>query len=119
MSVDLPPVQPTLHDVEQGLPFEVFVVHRDADERDSGIPDPSKVFTDKAAAKEAAEGAGWYGGTAHVSRFWAIRDTADAYWLLGNQIEDINLTRAKYERGVRAKALQKLSAEEKRVLGIR
>ena len=111
--------QPQLHIVEIGLPFEVFVVHRDADERDSGTPDPDKVFTDEAAAKEAAEGAGWYGGPAHVSRFWAIKDTTGTYWLLGSQIGDINQTRADYEKQVRRDALKKLSAEEKRVLGLR
>ena len=101
-----------------GVPFEVFVVYTGGGERDSGNPDSRYVFTDKAAAEEKAKGIGWYGSNAHVGKHLAIKDSEGLFWLLNKQISDINMTRDAYERDIKAKALKKLTSEEKRVLGI-
>jgi hypothetical protein len=104
------------HSGEKGVPFDVWVVYERADERDHGYPNTHLVFTDEAAAKEEAMSAGYYGGNAHVGSHKAILDSQGIFWLLDQQISDIDKTRHAYEEKIKQQALKKLTDEEQRVL---
>lgn len=111
--------EPQLHGGrEVGALFDVWVVHTGAGERDNGRPDPSLVFSKEGAARHAAKGRGWYGGTAAVSSFKAVRATDDRCYFVGGEIGDIDKINADYEEKTRLAAISKLSAEERRILGI-
>ena len=101
-----------------GKPFDIYVIYTGGDDLHSGSPNGNYAYLDEAAAKQKAKGMGWWGGNAHVDKFLAIKDNDGCYWLISKEIKDINETQFNYEKEIKEQALEKLSAEERRILGI-
>ena len=77
------------------------------------------VFTDENRADRHADGKGWYGGNGGVSERKAIHLSDGTVYLIEGSPIDLNLTARQHDAEVRLKALNKLTAEEKRILGIK
>jgi len=95
----------------------VWAVHTKESDRDCGVP--TYFFSSKLAADAAAQGRGWYGGTATVSSHYAVLIDGK-YYRLVSQFPfklDADITALEREQA-KAAALAKLTDKEKALLGL-
>ena len=94
---------------------EVWAVHQGDSERHSGMP--KWWFDTKQQADDVAVDRGWYGGTAPVSQHSAIVIGGSCFVLRDTEAKTLNAG-PEDEDEIKQKALAKLSATERKVLGI-
>ena len=76
-------------------------------------------FTSEAFAKEAAKGRGWYGSEGAIQAMTVVRVDGEWYELTTETPVDLDVDLIARERELKASALAKLSADERRALGLK
>lgn len=94
----------------------VWAVLLGGDDHRSG--DPAEWYSTGSAAKIAAMGRGWYGGAAPVKSYFAVQINGSTYILRQRLPVDLDQEQAKQVERVKQEALSKLTAEERKALGI-
>lgn len=100
--------------------IDVWAVYQGDDDRSIGTP--TYFFSKRLEAEQFAQDKGWYGGKAPIKKRHAVSDSGK-YYLIDEIVNesgviDIDQCQEKYDATIRAEALSKLTAEEKRVLGV-
>ena len=97
--------------------IKVYAYHGDGGERGTG---PVMGYcSSKYDADIASAHTGFYGGKGWVSEVPAIKINHDVYILAHDYPVDLDGVRAKSDAELKAKTLASLSAEQKRVLGLK
>lgn len=96
--------------------FAVYTVHRNNDDRYSGPV--TDVCSTREIAEKVAAGSGWYGGNAPVYESWAVEVEGKVYLLSSITSVDLDGQAKKYKQLLKEQALNKLSKEEIKVLGL-
>lgn len=97
--------------------IKVYAHHGDGGDRGTG---PIQGYcSSRYAAENAALGQGWYGGNGWVSEAYAIKINHDVYVLASKDPIDLDGVNAKSDAELKAKTLASLSADQKRVLGLK
>lgn len=94
----------------------VYCAHGDGGERSRGPV--IGVYTTQSSAAQAAKGKGWYGGDGGTTTAQAIRLSDGKVYLISSDPIDLDEQQKNLDEQLRTNALGKLSAEEKRVLGL-
>ena len=95
----------------------VYAHHGDGGDRGTG---PIRGYcSTRFDAEQAAKGQGWYGGDGWVSEVRAIKINYDIYILASDSPIDLDGKRQRADDDLKALTLASLSAEQKRVLGLK
>lgn len=100
--------------------YKVTVYAFSDDDGERSVGTPNWFFTDKEVAEKTASRRGWYGGNASVNKYDAIIDAdSDTVHLIKQSfpLGNLNLGPADKE-AKRQAALNKLSPEERKLLGL-
>ena len=104
-----------MRDVCAGEVRQIYSVYQGEDDRGCGGK-PTWWFLEKEIAKSVAKGRGYFDGNASVGESWAVV-VGDKAWLL-TQFEPVTFGGPESDDDVRQKALAKLNAQERKVLGL-
>jgi hypothetical protein len=98
--------------------IDVWCVYEGGSEHDVG--EPAYFFTSYVTAKAKAQGQGWYGSNAEVEARKAIVNRVDGkvYLLERGTPIDLDGKEARKREDIKHVALSKLTAEERKVLGL-
>lgn len=99
--------------------FEAFEAFHTVDDRGSRGASVG-IFSTRAMAEIAAKGKGWYGGNGHVRPVTCLRitETLEVFKLAEEEPLQIDVNAEEETERVRKAALDKLSHEERPVLGL-
>ena len=105
---------------QDGVPFPVWTVHRENDERSEGPI--TEICATETLAKQVAKGTGYYQGDVPVKKRFAIGFDGKAYLLSKSEpiaiAYDLDGVKLSQKEIIRKKALAKLSKEEQEALGL-
>lgn len=95
----------------------VYAYHGDGGERDCG---PIIGYcSSNHDADVKSHSSGFYGGKGYVSEHTAVKINQDIYLLAQSKPIDLDGVQAKYDADLKAETLASLTADQKRVLGIK
>lgn len=98
--------------------FKAFAVYETTDDygrRGSCLG----IFRSSISANEAAKGRGWYGGDAECTEVWLVEIDGKYYRLKSPEPVDLDRQQAIYDEKLKQQTLASMTAEQKRVLGIK